>query len=208
MSETYTVSQGDSIPSIAKEKGFFWKTLWNHGDNSSLKSKRKNPNVLYPGDEVHIPDLETKQESRAEGARYKFRRKGEPVKISIKLLKNDGKPRANEPYVFTVAGKDLKGSTDGDGILKQFIPNDAKEGMLTLTKSKETFPVNIGGLDPVDEITGVQQRLSNLGFDCAQSGELDDETKRAIETFQSNNKMDITGKMDDALKKKLMDLTQ
>lgn len=208
MPDTYSVEQGDSIPSIAKGEGFFWKTLWNHGNNASLKNQRKNPNVLFPGDSVYIPDLEAKQESRGEGSRYRFRRKGEPVKLIIKLLKPDGKPRANVPYVLTVAGKDLKGSTDGEGVLKEFIPNDAKEGKLSLENGAEVFPVIIGGLDPVDEITGVQQRLSNLGFDCEETGEMDDQTERAVESFQSSNGMQSTGKIDDALKQKLMQLTQ
>jgi hypothetical protein len=205
---TYNASQGDSFPSIAKDTGFFWKTLWNHGNNASLKSKRKNPNVLLPWDEVFIPELETKTESRGTDSSHKFKRKGEPVKIKIKLLKSDGKPRANEAYVLTVAGKDLKGNTDGDGMLSQYIPNDAKQGMLKLNNGKECFPVRIGALDPLDEITGIQQRLSNLGFDCDESGELDDATKRALSNFQSQNKLDVTGKPDDATKGKLAELTQ
>jgi hypothetical protein len=205
---TYTANQGDSIPSIAKDQGFFWKTIWNHGNNASLKSKRKNPNVLFPGDEVFIPELETKSESRGTDASYKFKRKGEPVKLKLKLLKSDGKPRSNEAYVLTVNGKDLKGNTDGDGVLKQFIPNDAKSGMLKLNNGKECFPVRIGALDPIGEISGIQQRLSNLGFDCAESGTLDDATRRALSNFQAQNSLEVTGKADDATKGKLADLTQ
>lgn len=205
---TYVADQGDSIPSIAKDHGFFWKTIWNHGNNAALKSKRKNPNVLFPGDEVFIPELETKTETRGTDAHHKFKRKGEPVKIKIKLLKSDGTPRSNEAYVLTVAGKELKGNTDGDGMLKQFIPNDAKEGILKLNNGKECFPVRIGGLDPIDEITGIQQRLSNLGFDCQESAELDDATQRALSNFQAQNDLEVTGKPDSATKGKLSDLTQ
>ncbi|MEY2429487.1 MAG: hypothetical protein QOJ40_2372, partial [Verrucomicrobiota bacterium] len=49
MPEDYKVKDGDCLSSIAFSKGFFWETLWNHGDNSALKSKRKDPNVLSPG---------------------------------------------------------------------------------------------------------------------------------------------------------------
>ena len=206
---TYIAAQGDSIPSIAKDKGFFWKTIWNHGNNASLKSKRKNPNVLFPGDEVFIPELETKDFSKGTDAKHKFKRKGEPVKIILKLLKSDGKPRANIPYVLTVEGKDYKGNTDGDGIIKQFIPNNAKTGMLKLDNDpNQCFPVRIGALDPIDEITGIQQRLSNLGFDCDETGQLDDATVRALSNFQAQNNIDVTGKPDDATKGKLADLTQ
>jgi hypothetical protein len=204
----YEVAPGDSMPSIAKETGFFWETLWNHANNADLKAKRKNPNVLFAGDQVFIPKLETKTESKPTDAQHKFRRKGVPVKLVLKLLKSDGSARANEAYVLTVNDKDLKGNTDGDGVLKQYIPNDAKEGILKLNDGKECFPVRIGALDPIDEISGIQQRLANLGFDCEETGQLDDATQRALVNFQAANKLDPSGAPDDPTKAKLLELTQ
>lgn len=87
MAEDYKVKDGDCLSSIAFSKGFFWETLWNHGDNSSLKSKRKDPNVLNPGDVVHIPDLTLNEESCATEAEHKFKLKGVPAKLKIKLLR-------------------------------------------------------------------------------------------------------------------------
>ncbi len=40
------VGAGQSTASIAKANGFFWKTVWEHGENAALKEKRKDPNVL------------------------------------------------------------------------------------------------------------------------------------------------------------------
>ena len=54
---TVTISLGDSIPSLAKDNGFFPDTIWNHPQNAGLRSKRKSQNQLYPGDEVFIPEL-------------------------------------------------------------------------------------------------------------------------------------------------------
>ena len=204
----YEVEPGDSMPSIAKETGFFWETLWNHAKNADLKEKRKNPNVLLAGDQVFIPELEAKAFSKPADAQHKFRRKGVPVKLVLKLLKSDGSARANEAYVLSVNNKDLKGNTDGDGVLKQYIPNDAKEGILKLDDGKECFPVRIGALDPVDTISGLQQRLANLGFDCLETGQLDDPTVRALTLFQAANKLDTSGKPDDATRAKLLELTQ
>ncbi len=204
----YRVEPGDSMPSIAKQTGFFWESLWNHSNNSDLKSKRKNPNVLFAGDRVFIPDLDPFKGSKPTDAQHKFHRKGVPVKLILKLLKSDGKPRANEAYVLTVDDKDLKGSTDGDGVLKQFVPNDAREGILKLDNGKECFPVRIGALDPVDEISGIQQRLANLGFDCEETGELDDQTQRALTNFQGANNLDTSGQPDKATQDKLLEFTQ
>jgi hypothetical protein len=204
----YEVESGDSMPSIAKQTGFFWETLWNHDKNADLKEKRKNPNVLLAGDQVFIPELEPKTFSKAADAQHKFRRKGVPVKLVLKLLKSDGEPRANEAYVLTVNNKDLKGNTDGDGVLKQYIPNDAREGILKLDDGKECFPVRIGALDPVDTVTGLQQRLANLGYDCEETGQLDDPTVRALTLFQAANQLDPSGAPDDATKAKLLEFTQ
>jgi len=207
--QTYIVQKGDSIPSIAKANGFFWKTIWNHGKNAGLKNKRKNPTVLCAGDEVFIPPLEKKTESKGSDSTHKFKVKGEPVKVAMKLYKSDGKPRANEAYELMLEkGKVLKGNTDGSGVLKAAIPNDLKQAMLKLSNGKEQHPLSIGGLDPVDEVSGIQHRLGNLGFDCPDHGDVCDATKRAIENFQAQNKLDVTGEVTDALKNKLLDFTQ
>src|ERR1700682_5075281 len=101
---TVTVDLGDSIPSLAKENGHFWRTVWDHPQNLQLKTKRKDPNVLSPGDEVFIPEIEVKEESRPTDQRHKFKLKGEAVKFKVRLLLL-GEPRKNEPYVLDVDGK-------------------------------------------------------------------------------------------------------
>ena len=59
------MTSGDCFNSISYDRGFFWETLWNHGKNAGLKSKRKDPNILKEGDIVHIPDLTVKEEQGA-----------------------------------------------------------------------------------------------------------------------------------------------
>ena len=50
----YTVKQGDCITSIAFNKGFYEKTIWDHPDNAKLKNDRKDMKILQPGDKVVI----------------------------------------------------------------------------------------------------------------------------------------------------------
>ena len=77
-----------------------------------LKAKRKDPNLLFPGDEVFVPDLDLKQESRPVDARHKFKLKGEQVKFKLQLLMM-GEPRNNEPYTLVVDGDDYRGRHRG-----------------------------------------------------------------------------------------------
>ena len=60
MAEDYTVKEGDCIASLAYDRGLLWQTVWNHPLNALLKTQRQDPNVLKPGDIVHLPDKQLK----------------------------------------------------------------------------------------------------------------------------------------------------
>jgi hypothetical protein len=259
----YQVNSGDCISSVAFNHGFFWETLWNHGDNSELKSKRKDPNILKEGDVVHIPDLTLKEESCATENRHRFKLKGVPAKLKLRLMrpkpekdedeskpagsgssaaglgaslpgplgggggggegnsdlsdpdykppKEEEEPISNAPYIFEVDGSLVdEGKTDGDGGVEIPLPPNAKEGRITVHPGKpeeKTFALQLGGVDPVDEVSGVRQRLANLGFFCAPEGPADaEDLQTSLRKFQEKNSLDVTGKIDDATKSKLKDL--
>ncbi len=201
------VGTGESVPSLAKKNGFFWRTIWEHGQNAGLREKRKDPSILLADDDIFIPELQTKEVSKPTDAEHTFKRKGEPCKIKLQLLKL-GKPRANEKYIIEIEGTQINGTTDGDGKIEHFIPGEAQTGRLILRDGKEEYPLNIGYLDPIDEIIGVQQRLNNLGHNCSESGELDDETKEALKKFQADNKLEESGELDGATKSKIQELSK
>jgi hypothetical protein len=199
----YTVQQGDSIPSIAEDNGFFWETIWNHGENAQLKAKRKTPNQLFPGDEVFVPELRKRIESRPTDARHTFKKKGAPAKIRVRLLMLN-EPRKNEPYVLDIDGKQIKGTTDGDGKIEQFMPPNARSAKVILKGGKEIINLRIGHLDPIEEISGVQQRLNNLGFNAgSEDGELDDQTRSALRAFQARYGLEASGEVDESTRAKL-----
>jgi len=201
-----TVSQGDSIPSLAKDNGFFPDTIWNHGANAALRAKRKSMNQLFPGDEVFIPELNKRIESRPTDNLHKFKRKGTPAKLNMQVMLL-GEPRKNEPYVLQIDGKVINGTLDGEGKLEQYISPDAKGGVLLLNGGKESIPVQVGYLNPVATLSGVQQRLNNLGFYCGnEDGTVDDMTKEAISNFQQRNGLPVTGESDGATQAKLQEL--
>ena len=205
MAENYQVRQGECISSIAFEKGFFPDTIWDHPNNKELKARRKDPNILMPGDVVHVPDKRLKELSESTNQVYKYRVKNVPAKLSIRIL-FDGEPRRNEPFVLDVNGQIKHGSTDSDGNLTAFIPPNAKAGKLTVGTGERymEYQLELGRLDPSSEISGAQKRLNNLGFQCGQAhGQLNEDTKKALQAFQAFSGITVTGELDEATKGKL-----
>ncbi|MGB9698785.1 MAG: LysM peptidoglycan-binding domain-containing protein [Thermodesulfobacteriota bacterium] len=201
----YVVKQGDCLSSIGKKYDIYWEKIWNHPKNAQLKELRKDPNVLYPGDNLFIPDKEEKEESIATGLKHRFRRKGVPEKLEL-VLCLEGEPRRNEDYELEIDGKLTKGTTDSEGKVSIPIPPGARKGKLILVKSGEEFNLDLGYLDPITEITGVQARLANLGFDLDVSGKWDEKSKEALKLFQKQNKLEPSGEIDETTRNKLQEV--
>lgn len=198
----YIVKQGDCLSSIADKYGLFWEKIWNHPQNAKLKEKRKDPNILYPGDVIYIPDKEEKEETASTGQKHCFRRKGVPEKLELTLCL-EGEPRRNEDYELKINGKLIKGKTDGEGKVSISIPPGARRGKLILIKTGEELDLELGHLDPVTEITGVQARLANLGYDVEVSGKWDEKSKEAMKFFQKQIGLEPSGEIDDITRDKL-----
>jgi len=210
MAFTHEVKQGECLSSIADEYGFFWQTLWNHPNNANLKQIRKDPNTLMPGDRVHVPDKRLKEEKRPTSQMHKFRLLGVPTKLCLRLLLDDN-PRANEPFTLDVEGTITRGTTSSSGKLEISIPPRAKTGKLTVGEGERatTYRLNLGNLNPHDQISGLQGRLKNLGYSNDRiNGVLTPETKRAIAAFQTDIGLTVTGEPDSATIEKLREMDE
>ncbi len=202
------VGRGESAISLSKKKGFFWQTVWNHGENSALKEKRKDPTLLHENDEIFFPEKQIKKVSKGTESEHSFKLKGDPCKLKLQLLKL-GQPRKDENYVLEIEGKIIEGKTDGEGKLEHFIPSAARSGKLILKNGQETYPIKVGELNPVDNVSGIKQRLNNLGFACGSENEKEDKKfQEAVKKFQAENKLDETGEMDSKTKSKLQELSK
>ena len=169
MSDTnHVASQGECVASIAFNHGFAPDTIWTHPENEDLRSLRILPSSLLPGDEVFVPELEPKDVDGATEAKHRFRRKGVPAMLRLQFF-DDAEPRAGVPYVITIDGVETKGNTDADGRIEVKMSPGARDGKLKLGPADhyEEIDLQLGHMDPVEEVSGVQARLRNLGRQCA-----------------------------------------
>jgi N-acetylmuramoyl-L-alanine amidase len=195
----YTVQQGDCVTSIADRYGLLWTTVWNHPSNGGLRQLRKDPNVLYPGDQLFVPDLDPKQADCATNQKHPFVKKGAPAKVKIRLLDQD-QPRAGVAYQLEIDGALKSGVTDSDGYVQQPLPPGAQRGKLSVGDgaTKDVYEIQFGALDPFDTDSGVRSRLLSLGYGG-------DDMKAAIQAFQKKEGMQVTGEMDAATQSRLKD---
>jgi hypothetical protein len=194
---------------IAEANGFLWETIWNHEDNAQLKERRKDPNVLFPGDIVVVPDLTPRIESAPTEKRTTFIKKANLVQVRLRLLDLKRYPRTNIEYTATVDNVISSGRSDGDGYITITAPPNASELKLKVTEGTKTdeYTLPLGSIDPIEELSGVQQRLTNLGYSCASEQEtLGELTKASIRSFQKEMHLRVSGELDDATRQKLKEI--
>jgi len=199
----YEVGQGECISSIAKKTGHYWEKIWNDPANAALKEVRKDPNVLLPKDRVKIPEKEQKYESGETEMRHRFVRRGEPSMLRLQFHGQDG-PRANEPYELVVDERVYRGTTDSEGKSEERIPGNAKQTRMYLGRDREEYEIDLGQVDPITELKGVQERLNNLGFHCGTpDGAPGPMTRRALLDFQRKHGAEETGEPDEPTRNEL-----
>jgi LysM domain len=193
----HTVSQGECVSSIAATSGFTWQTIWEHANNAALRRLRKDPNVLYAGDQLFIPDLQTDPVACATGQKHTFVLQDAPTKIKLLLLDQDA-PRAGVPYSLQIDGVWTSGTTDGSGYVDHPIPPGAQAGQLIVGTgaSKDVYQLQLGAIDPIETESGVKGRLLNLGFGG-------DDLSRSVSAFQKKQGLPVTGALDAASQARL-----
>lgn len=186
------MSPGESLAAIAWKTGHFWSTLWELPDNAALRTEREHPNVLLPGDQVTVPPLRLRSESRPIDARHRFRRRGVPARVGFVLRDAEGQPLAGKRYELEVEHQRHEGVTDGEGRIEHFVSPGALRGCLRIWPELPDYPeqveqvIAIGRLEPVTSLRGVQARLIGLGYACgAIDGELGPRTRAAVRAFQN-----------------------
>jgi peptidoglycan hydrolase-like protein with peptidoglycan-binding domain len=204
----HIVQQGECLSVIAAANGFPWKVIWDHPSNAEFKKIRKNPNILFPGDVIFIPDKETKEDPAPTEQRHVYVLEREKVDLNLRMMRED-KPLAKVKFSLTLESGDFKPSkneTDRDGWIREKIPPTAKSALLILfpeNEPVEEYQLLLGHLDPVEKETGVAARLKNLGLFFDLDEEEDEALEYALKSFQGKNGLPETGNADSQTLEKL-----
>lgn len=162
MPREHVIRPGECATFVAFENGFFAETIWNDPANAGLRELRGNMNILEPGDLLVIPDKRTKELPGQTGKRNRFKLKGVPAKFRLRLMHED-QPRVGVEYELDIDGTVTRGKSDANGMIERWIPPNAKQGWLRLDGEGE-FPFRLGHLSPIENESGIRERLQNLGF--------------------------------------------
>lgn len=213
MSEIHVVVQGECLSSIAHDYGFRdWRVIYDDPANKDFKKKRPDPNTIFPGDEIVIPDKKPSNKSAKASVEQlnKFKVKLPQTVVRIAVHDADDQPLSGKAFELKIGPTKYKGTTDGDGVVEHRVEPTAKDATLTvwLDQAGEGeylhWIVGIGHLDPVEEPMGVQERLNNLGYYCGEvDGVVGRMTRQALRAFQSDNGLDMSGQPDAATIDKL-----
>lgn len=208
----HVVKPGDCLSKIAVEYGLTWQQIWNDGANAALKQERKDPNVLYPGDVVSVPAKKNKVKQKSTGQKHNFKRKKEQSKIILRLLV-DNEPVKNVPCRLEVAGQpDRLGQVNGNGdVAIEGETEFTLHSSITFAKLHvgeephcSVYKLYIGHLNPYDTLTGMQQRLNNLGYQAGPNdGVVGPRTEAAIRWFQEDQNLKVDGKPTEEVMSKL-----
>lgn len=204
----HVVRPGDCIESIAAEAGCAWDALWDAPENGALRARRASPNLLVPGDVVRIPErLARRTLAIHSGGVRRFRGTIPSTTLHVRLLGDDARPVAGIPYRLIAGATVVEGTTSAEGEVEAEVPATARRAWIELspgTDDAHVVDLEIGHLDPIDDGSGVAQRLRNLGF--LGRGAPEGTTADAVAAFQRAHGLGGGGALNDETLAKLLEV--
>jgi N-acetylmuramoyl-L-alanine amidase len=164
--QPYVIRQGDFLLALAHQFGFDADTVWNDPKNAQLRQLRPNPNILYPTDVLYIPDQNASpvMQSLATGTTNNFVSSAPTTTLSVTFVGNDPTAYASKAYTIQELDQLTGVVTDGNGVAKFDAPVTLQNATLVFTETGASYALSIGGMDPIDTLSGIFLRLQNLGY--------------------------------------------
>ena len=202
MPATHIVRKGECLSSIAAHYGLSsWQKIYDHPRNAAFRKKRPNPNLIYVGDALFIPDKDSRITYCPTGQTTQFRVRVPKTWFNMCIQDEAKQPIAEARYCLVLDNHAavIDGETDGKGWIRAEIPAWAEFGQLTLWPHGDdgeavlTWKVRLGHLDPLETTSGVKARLQNLGYECDVNDVQDEEYFAAVREFQLDHGLVVDG---------------
>ena len=207
----YLVKAGDHLVALAARMGFDDpKRILEHPDNAGLKG-RKNPALLDPGEELTI-EAKPKEVSLPTGQTHKIVVQAPKAKLKVSLKTFRGAATQATEAQLTLGGGAAEAVSLDGGALEKPLPDPLVDRAVLAVKGADGRPdlrwkLRLGHLGRIESDDGALARLRNLGYLRSVSGDAEPRERRsAIEEFQADNKLTLSGELDDATRAKLEEI--
>ncbi len=199
---THTVAQGENLTLIAKKYGYSdYRLIYQHADNSEFRRQRPDPNILYPGDVLCIPEILPGTKTASTGKKSQYRVKSQvKEKLKIKVQDVEGSAWGGIKVKLEVEGELFELELGDDGLIEVEISPEVSTGWLKLFLDKGSenhthcYELCLNYLDPVEKLSGVQARCNALESECGEvDGVMGDNTEKAVKAFQGEYDLDVDG---------------
>jgi hypothetical protein len=203
MGRTHVVKQGERLATIADQYGISPAVIYADPANAQLWDKRPNPNVLMPGDKVSLGDPSMPSDFPTGGAHTIMIDAGKSETVRIFLGSRCDTSFVGQQFELKAGDQTIQGTVPDDNVVVADVPLGTESGELRLWISEDpeviaSWTLQVGHLDPVNETSGVQARLNNLGYDAGDvDGSDNPDLNEAVAAFQSDLGVEATGEIDD-----------
>lgn len=212
MPRSHVVQAGENLSAIALASGFAdGARILGHPDNSAL-SGRPHPGLLDEGESLTIPDPSPKSLSLATGNVHAIvaQRPTAKLKVAFKTFRG-GATVATTAQVAPTGGA-AQAVTLSSGAFEIPVDPRCPSALVTVPPLSEGQPelrwrLAPGYLRRSETDAGALARLRNLGYYRAVSGAAEArEVRSAVEEFQCDQNLKLTGALDDATKAKIAEV--
>lgn len=127
MPRVHVCQPGECLIRAASRYLVDYRVVVDHPDNRALMDKRKNPDMLFPGDRLTIPDGKQLTYVLETGKRHRILVPSPRRELRLVLKDGTGQPLANRPYQLTLTDaknpdkRNRSGTTDDQGMLREAI---------------------------------------------------------------------------------------
>ncbi len=143
---THKIAEGENLSVIARQYGFRdWRTLYDAPENADFRTERPNPSLVFPGDELVIPERTLKKVplQEAQGRRtFKLAKQAAPPSdVRFVFETEEGQPFPKLNVLVQTAGGQKMHHSDANGVLLVRDSSEMDSVQLVQIRDSSTSPI-------------------------------------------------------------------